>query len=53
MNHAHVKGIPNARLLVSVNHCMGQDAKLMIYDISKKGRAKTVFSFEEVRGSNS
>ena len=44
----HVKEIANTGLLVSVQHCFDSSATLEIFDVSQKGQAKKIFSFEEV-----
>lgn len=48
----HLKEIPNSRFVVSLNHCWDKSASMMIFDISQKGKAKEIYSFEEIRGSN-
>lgn len=52
-NRTYVKEIPETGLLVSIHHAFSIGANLQIYDISQKGKAQKVYSFEEVRGSNS
>ena len=46
----HVKEIPNTKLLISLQHSYQKCAKFKMFDISKKGVAKTVYTFEEVLG---
>ncbi len=47
-----VKEIPNTNFLVSLHHNYKKSANLEIFDISKKGPAKKVYSLGEVkRGS--
>ena len=48
----HVKEIPGTRFLVSLQQSPETSANLAIYDISKKGRAKKIYSFEETYGCN-
>lgn len=45
-----MKEITNTGLLVSVEHSWGASANLEVFDVSKKGRVKKVYSFEEVSG---
>ncbi len=47
---AHVKEIPDTRLLVSFQHRIGESANLQVFDVSQKGRANKIYSFEEVVG---
>ena len=49
---SHVKEIPNTRFLVSVQHANEFGANMRIFDISQKGEAKTIYSFEEIRAGN-
>ena len=47
----HLKGIPNTNLLICLKHAVWQSANLEIFDISHQGRARKVYSFDEVQGS--
>ena len=47
----HVKEIGNTGLLVSVHHCYNTSANLEVFDVSQKGQAQKIYSFEEVSGS--
>lgn len=47
----HVKEIPNTKLAVSLHHSSLKSANLEIFDLSQKGQAKKLYSFEEVEGS--
>ena len=44
----HVKEIANTGLLVSVHHTSRNSANLELFDVSRKGQAKKIYSFEEV-----
>ena len=46
----HVKEIASTGLLVSVHHCYDHSASLEVFDVSRKGQAKKIYSFEEVSG---
>lgn len=46
----HVKEIPGTTLLISLNHKCFKTANFGIYDVSKKGRAKNVYTFDEAWG---
>ena len=46
----HVKEITNTGLLVSLSHAVEASANMQIFDISKKEKARKVFSFEEIEG---
>ena len=48
---ALVKEIPNTSLLVSLHHAFYSSAKLELFEISQKGRSKSVGLFEEISGS--
>ena len=48
----HVKEISNTKLVVSQHHRWNTSAKMEIFDLSKKGRAMKIRSFEEIRGRN-
>ena len=45
-----LKEIPNTQLLVAVNHDSYLAANLEAFDVSRKGQAKKIYSFEEVSG---
>ena len=45
-----MKEIANTGLLVSVQHCHGISANLEVFDVSRKGTAKKIYSFEKVHG---
>ena len=47
-----MKEIANTKLLVSVNHCFDKSANLEVFDVSRKGQARKIYSFEEFSGSN-
>ena len=47
-----MKEIPNTRIIVSVNHCRHASANLEVFEVSLKGQARKIYSFEEVAGSN-
>ena len=44
----HVKEISSTGLLVSLHHCNDTSANMSVFDISKKGKARKIYSFEEV-----
>ena len=44
-----MKEITNTGLLVSVSHS-SESANLEVFDVSRKGQAKKIYSFEEVPG---
>ena len=46
----HMKEIPNAEFLVSVQHNI-TSANLEVFDVSRRGQAKKIYSFEEISGS--
>lgn len=46
----HVTEIPNTKLLVSLHHKSFKSANFELFDISKKGQANKIYSFEEVSG---
>ena len=48
----HLKEIPETRLLVSLHCSYYQSANMEVFDISNKGKIKTIYSFEEAIGSN-
>ena len=48
----HVREIPNTSLLVSLNHHHNKSASMEIFDISFKGQARKIYSFEETFGGN-
>ena len=52
-SNTHVKEIANAGLLVFVSHAWDEYANLEVFDVSRKGQAKKIYSFEEVSGSKS
>ena len=47
----HVKEIANTGLLVSLHHNYNQSANLEVFDVSRKGQTKKIYSFEEISGS--
>lgn len=51
-SRTHVKEISNTKLLVSLHHNIIDSANLKPFDISGKGRALEIYSFEEKFGSN-
>jgi len=46
-----VKEIANTGLLVSVHHCSSKSANLEVFDVSRKGQTKKIYSATEVSGS--
>ena len=48
----HVKEIQNTRYLVSLHHSYFKSANMEIFDISKKGQAKKIYTPETVFGGN-
>ena len=46
-----MKELSNTGLLVSVHHSPKKCANLEVFDVSRKGQAKKIYSFEEVYGS--
>ena len=46
----HVKEIPNTELLVSAQHRRDTAANMEIFDVSRRGQANKIYSFEEVKG---
>lgn len=48
---SHVREIPNSGLLVSLYQYHTHTALLGIYDISQKGKARKVYSYDDTRGS--
>ena len=48
---SQVKEIKNTGLLVSVHHNWSVSANLEVFDVSRKGQARKIYSFEEVSGS--
>ena len=49
-NWTHVKEISNTGLLVSVGYSVSKSANLEVFDVSRKGQVRKIFSFEEVSG---
>ena len=47
----HVKEIGKTGLLVSARHRYDTSANLEVFDVSRKGKAMKIYSFEEVSGS--
>ena len=45
-----MKEITNTGLLVSVHHSYNTSANLEVFDVSRKGQVKQIYSFEEVFG---
>ena len=45
-----MKEIPNTKLLVSLHHIKEKSANISVFDISKKGQAKEIYSLGEVSG---
>ena len=52
VSRTHVKGIPNTRFLVSLNHIHERSASFEILDISKQMNSHKIYTFEETHGSN-
>lgn len=48
-----MKEIANTGLLVSVQHSYDTSASMEIFDVSRKGHPKKIYSFEEVHASKS
>lgn len=48
----HLKEIRNTSLLVSLHHCWNTSANLEIFDIVQEGKARKIYSFEEVLGGD-
>ena len=46
-----MKEIGNTGLLVSACHCYDKSANLEVFDVSRKGKAMKIYSFEQVSGS--
>ena len=46
-----MKEAANTGLLVSVNHCWNTSANLEVFDVSRKGQTKKIYSATEVSGS--
>ena len=46
-----MKEIANTGFLVSVYHFYDKSANLQVFDISRKGQVRKIYSFEEVTGS--
>ena len=46
-----MKEITNTGLLVSVHHCYDKSANLEVFDVSRKGQTKKIYSATEVSGS--
>ena len=51
-SYSHVKMIPDTGLLVSLHHHWRKAAQLEVFDVSKKGLARKIYSFGEVFGGN-
>ena len=47
-----MKEIVNMKLLVSVSCDWKGDANLEVFDVSRKGQVKNIYSFEELSGCN-
>ena len=45
-----MKEVANTGLLVSVHHSNDKSANLEVFDVSRKGQARRIYSFEEVSG---
>ena len=45
-----MREITNTGLIVSVHHCYNSPANVEVFDVSRKGQAKKIYSFEEVSG---
>lgn len=45
-----MKEIPNSKLLVSLNHHLIHSANMAIFDVSKKGKTRKIYAFEEAFG---
>lgn len=48
----HLKEIPNTKLFVSLHRYNLRSAKLKIFDVSTKEKAREMYSFEEVSGGS-
>ena len=46
----HVKEIANTQFLISLHHGFSKSANLEVFDVSRKGQAKKIYSFEEMSG---
>ena len=46
-----MKEVANTGLLVSIHHSNEESANLEVFDVSRKGQARKIYSFEEVSGS--
>ena len=44
----NVREITNTGLIVSVHHCYNSSENVEVFDVSRKGQAKKIYSFEEV-----
>ncbi len=51
LNWSHVKEIPNTRLLISLNHNYIGSAKMEIFDLLQKQKARKIYSFGEPDGT--
>ena len=49
-DRTYVKEIANTGLLVSVHHNRDKAANLAVFDVSGKGKAKNIYSFDLVSG---
>ena len=49
---AHVKEIPSTPYLVSLQHSYMKYANMEVFDISKKGQAKKIYTHETLLGGN-
>ena len=50
--YSHVKEIPKTRYLISLKHSIEHCANIELFDLPKKGKARTIYTFEEVDGGN-
>ena len=50
ISSTHVKEIPNSNLIVSLYHDIDASGKMEIFDISKRGKVKKIYSFGIVYG---
>ena len=49
---SHLREIPNTQLVVSLKHHYDKGANMKVFDISKKGKSRNIYTYEEVPGSN-
>ena len=46
----HVREIPDSKLLVSLHHACLDSANITVFNLTKKGRAEMIYSFNEAFG---